>query len=193
MSRVHGIVLAAGGSTRFGSAKQLFSHRGVPLVRRAAETAMGAGVSVVTVVVGSNAAEVSAAVSGIPGVQVVLNELWSDGLSTSLAAGVAVAEADPSCTAVLVTLADQPLVDAISLRDLIAASERDDSMAAAAYAGTTGVPAVFPRRFFARLQEIEGDSGAGQILRDPGNHVTQVSLQGAAVDIDMVTDMEALG
>ena len=57
MSTIGVVILAAGGSTRLGSPKQLLVYEGKSLLRRACDTALAAGFSSVNVVVGANAAQ----------------------------------------------------------------------------------------------------------------------------------------
>jgi molybdenum cofactor cytidylyltransferase len=82
-----GIVLAAGGATRFGQAKQLLDWQGKPFVRQVAETALQAGLSPVIVVVGAYAEEVSKAVEDLP-VHLVRNSSWEQGHATSVICGI---------------------------------------------------------------------------------------------------------
>ena len=110
VTRIAAVVLAAGGSARLGRSKQLVVHEGEPLVRRAARAALDAGAEPVIVVLGAHADLVRQALDGLP-VSAVVNDAWETGMASSLRIG-ARAALDAGCDAVLVTLADQPLVDA---------------------------------------------------------------------------------
>jgi CTP:molybdopterin cytidylyltransferase MocA len=190
--RVAAVVLAAGGSTRFGRPKQLAAYEGEPLVRRAAAAARAAGAHPGVVVVGAHAALVGAALAGLDGVAIAVNEGWRAGLASSLAVGLgAVAPAAPE--GVLVTLADQPLVDAAALRQLLAAFAAGHRVVAAAYGdGAVGVPALFGREHLAELAGLAGDAGAGAWLRARAGGVARVSLGAAALDVDTPADLARL-
>jgi molybdenum cofactor cytidylyltransferase len=185
---VAGLVLAAGGSSRYGSTKQLALYQGRSLVERAASAALrvcGAGCVVVT---GAQGGAVGAAVSSLP-VIVKHNPLWQSGLSTSLAAGVAAVPANAS--ALLILLCDQPCIDSTDLDAIVGASHRCPNRVVAAQYGTvTGVPAIFPRKFWAALQTLRGDVGARALIAtlDP----VTVGVPHAAVDVDTPTDLERL-
>jgi CTP:molybdopterin cytidylyltransferase MocA len=93
---------------------------------------------------------------------------------------------------VLVTLVDQPNVDAAALRRLIAAWRRRPSAPAAAhYAGRAGVPAILPRRSWAALYGLRGDAGARAVLRDAAS-LTLVAMPEAALDVDTREDLAQL-
>jgi len=85
--RVAGIILAAGASTRFGQPKQLLDWHGKPFVRVVSETALAAGLSPVIVITGSNAEQVENAVKGLD-VNIVRNQEWQNGQSTSVKVGI---------------------------------------------------------------------------------------------------------
>ena len=193
-ARVAAVVLAAGESSRLGRPKQLVLHEGIPLVVRAARTALATGADPVVVVLGASAAAVRATLSAIP-VTPVENPQWSHGIGTSVATGVkAILSRTPSVAAILVTLADQPLVSDAALGRLIegwAESERC-SMAAAAYAKTIGVPAVFGRAHFDALCSLPPAAGAARLLRQMNARVRRVAMPEAAVDIDTPHDLERL-
>jgi CTP:molybdopterin cytidylyltransferase MocA len=189
--RVAAVVLAAGGSARLGRPKQLLEHAGEPLVRRAAREALGAGAAPVVVVLGAQADAVRQALGGLP-VTTVVNDAWATGLASSLAAGVREALAEPSVGGVLVTLADQPLVDAAALARLLAAFPGEHGVVASTYADALGVPAIFARAHADALTHLTGDAGAGAWLRRRGDAVTRVPMDAAALDVDTEADVARL-
>ena len=186
------VILAAGGSTRFGSPKQLLIHKRQSLVRRAAKAAIAAGATPVMVVVGADAPLVAAELMRLRGVRTVINEHWKTGLASSLATGLRALMEIAGCDAVLVMLADQPGVDATALKKLIAAVDVDHRIVAAGYAGTVGVPAIFGCEHVKDLMRLTGDRGAGQWLRDRLDRVRTVPLPEAELDIDTTHDAEQL-
>lgn len=183
------VILAAGESTRFGSTKQLLIHKGEPLVRRAAKAALDAGARPVMVVLGADAPIVAPELSRLRHVRTVINTHWATGLASSLATGLRALMEIAGCDAVLVTLADQPNVDAAALKRLIAAFDSEHRIVASAYSATIGVPAIFGCEHIKDLMRLKGDSGAGQWLRDHPDKVTTVELPEAEVDIDTVEDV----
>ena len=191
-ARVGAVVLAAGASSRLGTPKQLLVHEGEALVRRAARAAITAGADPVLVVLGADASHVRVALDGLAGVHAVENERWSDGLASSLAAGVRALLVAAPVDAVLVTLADQPLVGATELSALLARFGEADRIVAAEYAGTIGVPAVIGREHADALLALSGDRGAGAWLRSQGDRVARVPMPAAAMDVDTPDDAARL-
>jgi molybdenum cofactor cytidylyltransferase len=189
--RIGAVVLAAGASTRLGYPKQLIVHEGEPLVRRIAMAAIEIGASPVVVVLGANVGLIARVLSDLA-VTTVVNRDWSKGLASSLEIGLSTVFEDASCDGVLVTLADQPLVDAAALRRLIAAFDEQRRIVASAYDDTIGVPAVFAREHVGELMRLTGDAGAGSWLRSRRNDVTCIPLGLAALDIDTSSDAARL-
>ncbi|HEX6994612.1 MAG TPA: nucleotidyltransferase family protein [Gammaproteobacteria bacterium] len=190
---VTAVVLAAGGSSRLGTPKQLARLRGRALLARAVDAAAAATGRPVIVVVGAAALRLRALVArSFPqsAVEVVYHAGWRSGLAGSLRRGLAALPDDAH--AVLCVLSDQPLVDARSLSRLVAAWRRRPGRAAAArYSGRLGVPAIVPRRSFPALRALDGDQGARRVLAaDP--RVTAVEMPEAAFDVDTVEDLARL-
>ncbi|HUK03385.1 MAG TPA: nucleotidyltransferase family protein [Steroidobacteraceae bacterium] len=184
---VHVIVLAAGASTRFGSPKQLVRLRGRPLLHLAVSRATEVAGHAVTVVLGSQASELAPLLKHTPA-SVIVNRAWAEGIASSIRAGVT--RLPPSCEGVLLMLADQPAVTSEDLRRLIGAWRRQpQGIAAAQYASTLGVPAIFPRADFPALLQLRGDQGARALLRANSPRVARVPLASAAVDIDTPEDL----
>ena len=109
--------------------------------------------------------------------------------SGSLRAGVRRAR-DLGARAVLVALADMPLVDAALLAQVARLGSRTGTAAARDGALRTP-PAYFPAEAFAALLALTGDRGAGALLRDLPD-AAFVEAPGRLADIDRPGDLDRL-
>ena len=187
MSGTGAIILAAGSSSRLGEPKQLLRHRGQTLVERAAQAAVDAGCAPVCIVL-ANARIDSAVVD----VKVrTLNAEWPRGIGTSIRRGLeACLAADPALEAVAILVCDQPAVSGpivAALREKLAESAR--GMAAAAYSGTVGVPAIFSRKYFPKLRALPDDCGAKLLLQSYADDIAAVPFPDGALDIATPADL----
>ncbi len=184
------IVLAAGGSKRFGGFKQLLEWEGESLLRRAVRIGTGLCGERVIVVHGPKPTKCQRELSGFD-VKHVINENWESGMALSLKTGIrALPE---NCTGALILLCDQPLLRqerVAQLADLW--QHQPDKIVASSYAGAHGVPAIFPRRVFAELRKLTGDRGARSLIDGQRENVLEVDMPEAAVDIDTQDDYAAL-
>ncbi|MDM4768695.1 nucleotidyltransferase family protein [Solimonas sp. SE-A11] len=188
--RVHALLLAAGNASRFGSAKQLAPLTGQAMVRRAAQAVLDAGLSL-TVVTGAYAAEVAAALEGLP-LTLLHNQAWSQGMGSSLGCGFRHLLGGDS-QAALVCLADQPRIQAPQLLLLLEAWQRaPQRMAAAAHGDALGPPCVFPRAWYEELSGWSGPQGARGLLERQAQELLRVDMPEAAVDVDTRDDYEKL-
>src|SRR5215470_13209199 len=156
--KVGGLLLAAGGSTRFGSPKQLFEFQGKTLLRRAAEAIIGSGCSPVVVVLGANVDESLAEISDLD-IHPVVNSDWKTGMSSSIHAGLAELEnLNPALDGVLFTLMDQPFITAEHLAQFVERfRDEHPPIIASEYNDITGVPALFARELFDELFKLGGE------------------------------------
>lgn len=180
------VLLAAGGSTRLGSPKQLLTYRGRSLLRHAAETLLAVPCNPVAVVLGARAATLRRELIGLD-VLPVLNPAWGQGMGGSVRAGMLELEKAAAPDAVLLTLCDQPLVGVEALRRMAAAfaqAQGMDAIVAAGYNDTVGVPVLFGRAYLDALRSLPLDAGARPLLRKHAAKVVAVPLPEAAVDID---------
>jgi xanthine/CO dehydrogenase XdhC/CoxF family maturation factor/CTP:molybdopterin cytidylyltransferase MocA len=182
------IVLAAGGSRRLGHPKQLVEVDSQPLVRRVAGTCIATHAGPVGVVLGAHAANVALALEPLA-VATIANEAWSTGIASSIQAGVRWAEAT-NTGALLIVLGDQPLVTVEHLTALRDAWLAGAPIAASRFGGILGAPAIFDRSRWPELARLEGDQGAGRLLRDAD--VIAIDWADGALDIDTDDDVRAL-
>jgi CTP:molybdopterin cytidylyltransferase MocA len=128
-------------------------------VRRAAAAARRRGAAPFVVVLGAHADAVAPGARRTDGVTLVRHAGWAEGLASSLAAGVRAADALAPRDGVLVTLGDQPLVDAAALGRLLDAFAGPASVVAAEYAGTVGAPAIVGRDHLDDLLRLSATPG----------------------------------
>jgi CTP:molybdopterin cytidylyltransferase MocA len=180
---VAGVVLAAGRGSRFsGDTHKLLAPLG-PGGRRVVDHVLdavtAAGLGRAYLVVGA------VDVEGVPpGVVVVRNPRWADGLATSLRAGIDAAAAD-GFGAVVVGLADQPGVPAEAWRRVGASPA---PVAVAVYDdGGRGHPVRLAAAVWDGLPEA-GEAGARGLLT---GDVAAVPCPGSLADIDTLEDLRA--
>lgn len=187
--RLFALVLAAGSSSRFGSSKQLALYRGTALVARAVRLAEDICGPRSVLVAGHEWHRVVEACRPLQGF-FVNNTQYGSGMSSSIACGVS--SITGATDAVLLLLADQPLITVSHLEQLVGIWARSpDSAAATSFAGTSGPPVIFPSRYFAGLRRLRGDRGARELLADASDLCT-VTLEDAAADIDVSEDLDRL-
>jgi CTP:molybdopterin cytidylyltransferase MocA len=182
---VVGVLLAAGAGARFGAEPKVRARVGG---RELWEWPLAAlrdgGVQRVVVVQGAGRFEV-----GADDVQVVVCDEWADGLSASLRTGVAAAEA-MGADAVVIALADQPLLDGRAVAKVIAARGEDGGEPAAVRATYDGVPnhpTLIEAPLFDAVAALRGDEGARSLLA--GARRVPCDGLGAPDDVDTPQDL----
>jgi molybdenum cofactor cytidylyltransferase len=179
---IAGLVLAAGGGTRFGaSPKQLADFGGRPLL----EWAVRAQCAVpelerVLVVVGAHADRVLAGVE-FGRAETVICPDWKTGQAASLRCGLAELA---GAAKVIVTLGDAPLVTS----EVIARFAAEEPCTRALYDGRPGHPVVLGPDEIAALTGLAGDEGARGLLR--GRSVIEVGHLCSGRDVDTPEDLE---
>jgi molybdenum cofactor cytidylyltransferase len=187
---VFALVLAAGSASRFGSTKQIKRVDGVPLARRAMDAAINVCGNQTALVVGHDWPAVKDACDPRAGF-IIYNDRYGDGIGTSIALGTR--SLRHVAHAIIVVLADQPLITAGHLQALIDAwSGADDEIVATSFANSMGPPVLFPRACFADIATLEGDAGGKHLLDDARFSLAKVRFEPAAVDIDTPADLADL-
>lgn len=181
------LVLAAGAGTRFGGGKLSAPFRGEPLVFHAIRAARAAPVARVLVVCAPDLE--TGAWSGGP--EVARIPMASDALSTTLKAGIAAAARDDAA-GVFIFLGDMPLVPHEVAGRL--AAELGEAFAAVPRCnGRSGHPVLLSARAFGDVARLEGDRGAGGMIRGRSDVVfLDVADEAILLDVDRVEDLARL-
>ncbi len=165
--RVAGIVLAAGEAARYGQPKQLLEFHGEPFVRRAAKTALSAGLWPVVVVTGAYAEAVENVLRDLP-IVITRNEARR-GRPIRIAEGRAEAGACPRRqvgSAAIFLLADQPQVSVGVLQALRARHAQGlFPIVAPLVQDRRASPMLFDQDTFPALMELTGDTGGRALMR----------------------------
>jgi len=181
------LILAAGSATRMlGRDKLMEPIRGVPLLRRIAETALKTG-HPVYVALPQDARDRLNALSGL-GVTQLEVESPEQGMSQSLRAGLRVLP--HSVSGAMIMLADMPEIttsDLTTLADQFAKTP-DRIVRACDDQGHQGHPVIFPSGFFTKLADVTGDKGARDILKSEKITLVELPRGHATTDLDTPED-----
>ena len=195
--RIGAVLLAAGEGRRMGGvAKALIRLQGVPLIRRQLLALVQTGVDAVVVVTGFARASVEAAVQGFA-VTLVHNPDYALGQQGSVRAGLAALAGD--FDAVLVLLADQPLIGAAELAELLTAFRQaprrpDGRFVVPQVQGQRGNPVLLDARALARVLASPPDQACRELMdRHPELvHFHATDNVRFITDLDTREDVEAL-
>jgi CTP:molybdopterin cytidylyltransferase MocA len=188
-----GLVLAAGGGSRFGGPKALARWGEELFVERAAATLRSAGCTPVVVVLGAAAEEV-AQTAQLGDAVVVVNEAWPTGMGSSLCTGLA-ALTDLRSPAAVVLLVDQPQVSPALVRRLVDAWSEGVPAVSASYGGRRRNPVLLDASVWpAVVTSAVGDVGARGWLDTHADDVVLVACDdlGSDTDIDTALDLDLL-
>jgi molybdenum cofactor cytidylyltransferase len=185
-------VLAAGGASRFGSAKQLAELDGVPLLEHAIRAVEAVpAIERIVVVLGARADEIRAGVD-FGRAEVLVCEDWRTGQAASLRCAVAAVADDAD--AVVLTLGDMPRItpQVIARFAGLAAEHRAHTRARAVFDGVPGHPVALGSAYFATIAQLRGDVGARDVLKRIGAFPIECGHLCSAVDVDTPEALEDL-
>jgi molybdenum cofactor cytidylyltransferase len=189
---IAGVVLAAGGASRFGSPKQLAQLDGRPLLQHAVDAVLAVpAVDPGVVVLGAAAERVREAVS-MGGSRAVVCADWAQGMAASLRCGIeAVGDADW----VVVTLGDQPRVTSqviAAVVDVADSAPASVTAVRATYDGVPGHPVALSRAMLPGVAKLRGDVGARELLGGASVRTFEAGRLCDPVDVDTPEELEGL-
>ena len=183
-----GIVLGAGASTRLGRPKQALPFGDTTLLGWVVRDLEASTLGRVIVVVGGGAEESSAGLT-VSRAEIVSNDAYASGCSSSLQAGL---DAAGDCEAVVLVLGDMPGVDAGVVDAVCADWARHRPWAAVtSYRGEPGHPFVFSAAAFPALRALHGDKAVWKVLDREGDRVSRVPIdRPLPLDVDTWDDYQ---
>lgn len=193
-SAVWAILLAAGGSTRFGSGNKLLAEiSGTPLVRHAAGQLTASRAGGVVAVTGFEGERVERALDGLD-MRRVHNADFAEGIAASIRCGITALPENAG--GALICLADMPGTTPALVDTLIAAFEEagaDRIVYPVRGDGGQANPVLWPRRFFGELARLTGDTGAKALIRAHADATVSVEIgdESRFADIDTADDLTA--
>jgi molybdenum cofactor cytidylyltransferase len=186
---IAGLVLGAGGSARLGRPKQLLPYGEGTLLGHVVGVARECRFGQTIVAIGGHADEIRDAVD-LSGAEVVVNEEYGQGCSSSIAA--ALGALDPRCEVLVLMLGDQPGVTAETVATLLA-GRGNAALAACRYDDGRGHPLAFARETFGALAALHGDKGVWRLLDQRADEVAEVPVAGRIpLDVDTPEDYRAV-
>jgi CTP:molybdopterin cytidylyltransferase MocA len=193
LSRVAGLLLAAGRGHRVGGPKALLRLGGTLLVERALDTLREAGCAPLVVVLGAAADQVRAQ-ARLDETTVVENRAWGTGVGSSLRKGLeAVATTDAE--AVIVIPVDMPGLTAEAMWRVAERPHRD-MLVCATYGRRRDYPMLFGRDHWAGVSTLaHADVDARPYLLARGAQLEEVRCDDIATgtDVDTPETAESLG
>ena len=187
---VSAILLAAGESKRIGRQKLLLNLGDKTILEHSIDNLLGSKVSEVIVVLGYGAKETMPALASRP-VKVMENHLYRQGMSTSIIAGLCLT--DSRASALMLYLADQPLIQPVIIDRLIEAFESGGKgIVVPVHMNKRGHPVIFSIRYKEELMKLKGDVGGREIIRSHPEDVLEVDVGSDSIfdDIDTYEDYQ---
>jgi CTP:molybdopterin cytidylyltransferase MocA len=126
------------------------------------------------------------------GTEIVRNDAPERGIASSLRCALDQFEADATVPAVVVGLADQPLVGAEAYRRVARSLDDGAELAFASYDGVRGNPVLIGRTYWAEANALVGDEGARVLFRRHPAVEVPCGDTGAAADVDTPEDLAEL-
>lgn len=178
LSRIAGVIIAAGGGRRTGVPDALLHLDGRPLVDRMLDTLTEAGCDPLVVVLGAAADEVRTTAE-LAGARIAVNRAWGTGIGSSMRKGLdALAETD--IEAVVVVPVDMPGLTTAAVRRVVALPFAD-ALVCATYDGLRGYPMLFGRRHWAGIATLaNADVGARAYLMAHKDEIVDIACDSVA-------------
>jgi molybdenum cofactor cytidylyltransferase len=172
---VAAVVLAAGGSSRLGTPKQLLPLGHKPLLSHTLDSVRDASVDLRYIVLGNAASEIRASID-LNDFFTIENPDFERGQSTSVKR--AIMELPETVEAVVFVLGDQPLQETTVIDSLVTAwRETGGIIVQPYYDEGPGNPVLLDRAIFAELQALEGDTGARPVIQKHRDKVVEIDVR----------------
>ena len=190
MNGIVGLLLAAGNSRRFGKNKLLQPLPGGERILTSSARRLAAMTDRTIVLVRPRQPALRALLRDLD-VELIEVDNAEAGMGVTLATGV---QATAQAKGWVVALADMPRVQADTVSRVVSALREGASIAAPFHCGRRGHPVGFAQRWHDALIDLNGDRGAGNLLRAHADVVTRIDVDdpGCVFDVDTADDLSEL-
>ncbi|WP_156308907.1 nucleotidyltransferase family protein [Sphingobacterium endophyticum] len=188
------ILLAAGNSTRMGTAKQLLIYQGKTLLDRMINTALEVFYkNQIILVLGANHHEIASMITE-KNISISINNDWQSGMASSIKSGLkTLIDRFPEMEKCFILVCDQPYLTSDLFLEMLKLNESSKKeIIVAKYADILGVPALFSKKYFENLLSLTGEQGAKKIIQQNMKDVETFEFEKGAIDIDTKADYENL-
>lgn len=180
------VILAAGMSSRMGKPKQMLRVMGKSMLEHAIIAARGAGILSPVLVIGAFADDILQDIELIKKCETIFNKDFAEGQATSLKVGVDAVRG--KCEAAIFMLADQPLIDAALIKELMEQfNHYKPDILYPVYKKQRGNPVIITASLFPRLMDSTGDQGARFLFSDNSLTIRTYEVKSKAVITDIDT------
>jgi molybdenum cofactor cytidylyltransferase len=186
MNNIAILLLAAGGSSRMGQAKQLLPWGDTTLIEHQIRTLIKTG-NRVNVVLGFDSDLIIPVIEKYQ-INIFINSNWESGMGNSLSFGIGETERKfPEAEGVLIALLDQPLITSSYYEKMLSAFQPGSQqiIVSKSSSGWRGVPVIFDKSYFKDLSKLKNDEGAKKIFQQHERNI--IVLEGGELLEDMDT------
>lgn len=188
------ILLAAGGSSRMGSPKQLLLFEGKTLLEKIIETSLNVFEKEnIILVLGSEHEKIESSIQD-KNIEICINTNWKSGMASSISLGLkTLLSKFPEMQKCFISVCDQPYLNIeifVEMINIFETSKKE--IVVAKYAETLGVPALFSKKYFEELIQLQGEQGAKKIILKNSDDVAVFEFEKGAIDIDTPSDYDNL-
>lgn len=185
------VILAAGSSARLGFPKQTLTFHNKSLLQNTIDEAIKTTITNIVVVLGAKDESIRKEIN-FKRTEIVVNNDWKDGLASSVICGLHYLQHNnPKLQFVIFLVCDQPFLKADIIQSIIEAYTLSEfALVASTYAGISGTPALFDKKFFPEISELKGDVGAMKIIRKNPDQTFAIPFDQGIIDIDTPEDLQ---
>lgn len=191
---ISAILLAAGESKRMGRSKLLLKWGRGTIIEKSVDALLASKIDELIVVLGYQAQTILKKL-GARKLKVLTNPHYRMGMSTSIRQGLGLVS--PKCEAILIALADQPLIETDLIDHLIDTYRKNPhGIVLPSYKGERGHPVILNRlRYQGEMESLTGDVGCKPILNRHPEDTLEVEVESEAVvaDIDSWEEYRSAG
>jgi len=187
-NHIAGLLLAAGGSQRLKTPKQLLKISNQYLINHMIKVIKSGGLSDLFVILGASYEKINPLIQD-KDLKILKNRKWQDGLSTSIKKGMVEVSSMGIYDAVVIFVVDQPFLDSASIKMLLTAFKTQKSDIVAFRLKKEQInPVLFSRNLFDQLLALEKNQSGKNVIYENQVFWIDTDNEKLAIDIDTEKD-----